>query len=198
MDLMITTSHRSQNNLSPWSLYLLPTRQPGQENQEDTASQDSYSVLSEDSNPPRVLHHTLLLTPEDEERFFEKLYDVVKRGFDIWKEKYEGKVLKFEDYDECVVDFEEFYDEWVTLGKRDDESGFWTGHVRLGDGHEIYKLDTGWKIILGVSMGGIRGFDCRGAGLYAAEDGFMYYSPVKGWFDQDEETGVLTIPVFGP
>jgi hypothetical protein len=132
----------------------------GQENQEDTASQDSYSVLSEDSNPPRVLRHTPLLTPADEERFFEKLYDVVKRGFAIWKEKYEGKVLKFEDYDECVVSFEEFYDEWVTFGRRDDESGFWTRHVRLGVGHEIYKLNTGWEIILGVSMGGIRDFDC--------------------------------------
>ena len=171
----------------------------GQENQEEMASQDSYSVLSEDFNPPRVLHHTLLLIPEDEERFFEKLYDVVKGGLDIWKEKYEGKVLKFEDYDECVVNFEEFYDEWVTFGRRDDESGFWTGHVMLGVGHEIYKLDNGGEIFLGVGMGGIRDFECwGGAGLYAAEDGFMYYSPAQGWFDQDEETGVLTIPVFGP
>ena len=26
----------------------------------------------------------------------------------------------------------------------------------------------------------------------------MYYSAAEGWFDQDEETGVLTIPVCGP
>jgi len=47
-------------------------------------------------------------------------------------------------------------------------------------------------------MGGIRDFDCWGTALYAAEDGYMYYAPVEGWYEQDEETGVLTIPVRGP
>src|SRR5271155_3419921 len=110
------------------------------------ASHDSVSLLSEDSNPPRSLRHTPLLRPADEENFFQKLHEVVKHGFLIWKEKHKGKVLKFQDYDETVVNFEEFIDEWVTSGRRVDESGFWEGYVRLGLGYEIFKL----KILLRV------------------------------------------------
>ena len=51
------------------------------EDLEDTASEDSDSVLSEDSNPPRSLRHTPLLTTADEENFFRKLHEVVKHGF---------------------------------------------------------------------------------------------------------------------
>jgi hypothetical protein len=54
-------------------------------------------------------------------------------------------------------------------------------------------------ILFGVDMGGIRDFECLGgAALFAAENGYMYYAHAQGWFDQDEETGVLTIPVCGP
>jgi len=45
------------------------------------------------------------------------------------------------------VNFEEFIDEWVTFGRRVDESGFWTGHVRLGLGYEIFKLKRRGKIL---------------------------------------------------
>ena len=83
-----------------------------------------------------------------------------------------------------------------------DESGFWESHVRTGPGHEIYD-STSWKAAATYywvrAWGGIGDFECwGGAALYAAEDGYMYYSPAQGWFDQDEEAGVLTIPVFGP
>ena len=131
-------------------------------NQEDMPSQDSISLLSEDSNPPRSLRHVPLLTPADEENFFQKLYEVVKHGFAIWKELHKGKVLKFQDYDETVVNFEEFIDDWVTFGRRVDGSGFWEGHVRTGLGHEIYKLAGRGDILFGASMGGIRDFECWG------------------------------------
>jgi len=62
------------------------------EGQEDTAVQASDSALSEDSHPPRILNHTPLITPADEEHFFETLYEVVKQGFSIWKENHKGKV----------------------------------------------------------------------------------------------------------
>jgi hypothetical protein len=75
------------------------------------------------------------------------------------------------------VNFEEFVDEWVTFGRRVDESGFWEGYVRLGLGYEIFKLKLWGEIFLGVLMGGIRDFDCGGCALYAAEDGYMYYTP---------------------
>jgi hypothetical protein len=97
------------------------------------------------------------------------------------------------------VNFEEFFDEWVTFGRRLDESGFLEGHVRTGPGHEIYKLKRGGDILFSASMGNSRFRMLGGAALYAAEDGYMYYSPAEGWFDQDEaETGVLTIRLCGP
>jgi hypothetical protein len=106
---------------------------------------------------------------------------VVKHGFAIWKELHKGKVLKFQDYDETVVNFEEFIDDWVTFGRRVDESGFWEGYVRTGPGHEIYKLKSGGDILFGASMGGIRDFECwGGAALYAAEEVICIILLVKG------------------
>jgi len=166
---------------------------------DDDVSIDSISILSEDSDPPRILTHKLLLTDGAEEEFFQSLYDILTHGFRLWKEKHQGKVLKFEDYDECVVDFETFYDEWVTFGRKPDGTGFWTGHVKIGHGMEVVKLKIRGAIILGVSLGGIRdlGGD-YGAGLYAGEDGNMYYAPIDTWVDQDDDTRMLIVPVRGP
>jgi len=41
--------------------------------EDDAVSEASISILSEDSNPPQVLTHKLLLTDEDEEAFFQDL-----------------------------------------------------------------------------------------------------------------------------
>lgn len=87
----------------------------------------------------------------------------------------------------CVV--QDFADSLIVWAN-DDDSLFLHFIVESSFG-----ISDPWR----VSLGDIGGF-CGdyGTGLYAGEDGNMYFAPTDTWIDQDDDTGMLTILVRGP
>ena len=161
--------------------------------------EDLSAKTDSESYPPLTVHHNFLLTVSKEEQFFGAVYNALDHGFKKWEVKYDGRGLKFMDYDERVIDLPIMYDNRVTFGRRPDQEGFWRGFIKFGPSNEVFKLDTGDRIILGVAIGGIKDFDCMsGARVFAGLDRMMYYTDRDGWFDQDERNGMLKMLVCGP
>ena len=155
------------------------------DDESDTASMSSYSVLSDDtipppSPPPRIERLTLA----EEIVFFNGIYDQISDAFDEWEAQLHTKGRNLSDLEQSdrFIDLPIIYEKDVLMGKRPDDKGFWTGGFRLRGRTELHRLITKrGKLVYGFECGWIDDFHCRTyAILLMGSDKWVYYYDEDG------------------
>lgn len=171
----------------------------------DSASTDSYSVLSDDTveSPPQP--RLTRFTHDEEVIFFNHIYSILDASFSEWEERVNyrsGQSLTLEKIEDATLSLPHIEESPVIFGRRPYRQGFWEGRLELtGEYTEVKKLhapsfENG--IGFGVEIGSIQDFESMGGAiLFMAVDRQMYYTDRFGWFDQDE-FGRYCYRVLGP
>jgi len=168
----------------------------------DTDSMSSYSVLSDDtipppSPPPRIERLTLA----EETVFFNDIYDQISDAFDKWEAQLRAKGRNPSDleHSDRFIDLPIIYEKDVLMGKMPDDKGFWTGGFRLHGRTYLQKLSAEpGKLVYGFECGWIDDFYCRTyAVLLMGSDKCVYYYDEDGDV-LDHEDGDYSCYVNGP
>lgn len=158
---------------------------PKNDDESDTASMSSYSVLSDDtipppSPPPRIERLTLT----EETLFFNDIYNQISDAFDEWEAQLRVKGRNLSDLEQSdrFMDLPIIYEKDVLMGKRPDDEGFWTSGFRVRGRTHLHKLiaERG-KLVYGFECGRIDDFYCRTyAVLLMGSDKCVYYYDEDG------------------
>ena len=175
------------------------------DNDADSASTCSYSVLSDDTvaSPPQP--RLTRFTKNEESDFFNHIYTILDASLSKWEERVNyrsGQPLSLEKIEDAIVDLPRIRESSVIFGRRPNRQGFWEGRLELtGKYTEIKKLCSPSfenSIGFGVEIGSIEDFKSMdGAILFMGIDRRMYYTDHEGWFDLDE-FGRYCYEVIGP
>jgi hypothetical protein len=158
---------------------------PKNDDESDTASMSSYSVLSDDTIPPPSPPSRIeRLTLTEETLFFNDIYNQISDAFDEWEAQLRTKGRSLSDLEQSdrFIDLPIIYEKDVLMGKRPDDKGFWTGGFRLRGRTHLHKLiaESG-KLVYGFECGWIDDFHCRTyAVLLMGSDKCVYYYDEDG------------------
>jgi hypothetical protein len=168
----------------------------------DTASDDEYSVLSDDVLPPSTASQLKRFTVQEENEFFDGVFETIDRAFNRFEEKFGHDIEELMNLarDDKYIDLPEVYEKDVFMGQRPDGTGLWNGIIAFNGMTQLQRLFAPGKVVLlGFEFGYIEDFRCRGgAALLFGSDRRVYYYDADGDVVDEEDGEGYTYLVHGP